>query len=67
MIDWEKKLELQGVLNRVRVWEKTGQNRAAFLRGYTGDFLLYVQFGMLVENVYIKNAYTKIVFEISRQ
>ena len=67
MIDWQKRLELQAVLNKIRIWEKTRESHSSLLLGYTGDFLIYVQFGMLVNGEYKKNLYAKMVFEISRQ
>jgi hypothetical protein len=67
MIDWQKRLELQAVLNKIRIYEKMRMNHSSLLLGYTGDFLIYVQFGMLVDGEYKKNLYAKTVFEISRQ
>ena len=67
MIDWQKRLELQAVLNKIRIYEKIRKSHTSLLLGYTGDFLIFVQFGMLIGNVFKKNLYTKMIFEISRQ
>jgi hypothetical protein len=67
MIDWQKRLELQAVLNKISTYGRIGRSHASFLRGYTGDFLIFVQFGMLVNGIWKKNLYTKMIFEISRQ
>lgn len=67
MIDWQKRLELQAVLNKIRIWEKTRTSHSYLFMGYTGDFLIFVQFGILVDGIFKRNLYTKMVFEISRQ
>lgn len=66
MIDWVKKQELKRALAQVRDAEKRGKTFATFLPGYTGDFVLYVQFGMWIQNIFVKNIYKSMVFELSR-
>jgi hypothetical protein len=67
MIDWQKRLELQAVLNKISTYERIRKSHVSFLRGYTGDFLIFIQFGMLIDGEYKKNMYTKMIFEINRQ
>jgi len=67
MIDWHKRLELQAVLNKIRIHEKTRRSSTSLLLGFTSDFLIFVQFGMLINGTFKKNIYTKLIFEINRQ